>query len=304
MDRFELHVGDRTDMPLEKEIYERATRRRSPWVRNNAKGQESYFAVCPACDNPIQLINLYKRQDNTAQPYGRHYPGSVPALAQYNQDAYDHCPLATPRQFDSSSRRPEGDPVSLNILKQLIEQFDRVVYLLQQVSGIALSRGLAESMLKRYGAAEGHRYWHAHMLNVPWIFGYMGGSHGLFGRRVFDNEALQVAVETKIPGAVWEDNRLQAAEVNGRKPFLDLTFCYIAYRSKREGDALVECMTLLVSTMPDDRPVSIYEQTLPIETSRWSALLNTPEDFARRPYRDHWAVMAREILDPQHTLAE
>lgn len=33
--------------------------------------------VDSACDNPIQLIGLYKRLENTDRPYGKHYNRSL-----------------------------------------------------------------------------------------------------------------------------------------------------------------------------------------------------------------------------------
>ena len=48
------------------------------------------FAICPQCDNPIQIVGLYKKLKNTDKPYGKHYTRSVNGLADYNQQAYDY----------------------------------------------------------------------------------------------------------------------------------------------------------------------------------------------------------------------
>ena len=45
------------------------------------------FAVCPACDNPIQIIGVYKKLENTDKPYGRHYNHDT-AIAKHNEQAY------------------------------------------------------------------------------------------------------------------------------------------------------------------------------------------------------------------------
>ena len=42
--------------------------------------------VDSACDNPIQLIGLYKKLENTDRPYGKHYNRSF-SFASYNEIA-------------------------------------------------------------------------------------------------------------------------------------------------------------------------------------------------------------------------
>ena len=41
--------------------------------------------VDSACDNPIQLIGLYKRLENTDRPYGKHYNRSLSLLHTMRQ---------------------------------------------------------------------------------------------------------------------------------------------------------------------------------------------------------------------------
>lgn len=50
--------------------------------------------VDSACDNPIQLIGLYKRLENTDRPYGKHYNRSL-FFAPYNETAYCFCPYSS-----------------------------------------------------------------------------------------------------------------------------------------------------------------------------------------------------------------
>lgn len=51
----------------------------APWRRDGDKGP-SYYAVCPLCDNPIQIVGLFRRQEESRsrRPYGRHHRGDVP----------------------------------------------------------------------------------------------------------------------------------------------------------------------------------------------------------------------------------
>ena len=36
----------------------------APWRRDGDKGP-SYYAVCPLCDNPIQIVGLFRRQEES-----------------------------------------------------------------------------------------------------------------------------------------------------------------------------------------------------------------------------------------------
>lgn len=82
-------------VPLTEENYRRETNRKAPFVQMRG-GHPSYFAVCPACGNPILICNLFKRTDGSrsANPYGRHYSASVHGVADYDETAYMFCPLS------------------------------------------------------------------------------------------------------------------------------------------------------------------------------------------------------------------
>ena len=104
---FKLHQGFNRVFPIEKEAFERATFQKKPYYNFNASGQQVQFAVCPHCDNPIEIIGLYKKIRNTPNPYGKHYPSSIPNLATYNQQAYEYCPFAKKQlPITPKSRKP------------------------------------------------------------------------------------------------------------------------------------------------------------------------------------------------------
>ncbi|MCS5465580.1 hypothetical protein NWO25_19660 [Enterococcus lactis] len=56
---------------------------------------DSYYAICPECDNPIQIIGLYKEtQESGRKPYGKHHKGTIPYLAKYSEEDYLECPFS------------------------------------------------------------------------------------------------------------------------------------------------------------------------------------------------------------------
>lgn len=306
MNQFKLRVNDMVGIDITPDDYERATGMRRPWVKRNADGSMTYRAVCPKCENPIVIVNLNQRSGTRQPRYGRHHPHSIPNLADYDQQAYDRCPLTAPRSFNRADKRPEGDQKSIRILAQLIAQFDRVVYLLEKAIGMDLSESIARKMLETYRGEQGHRYLHAHHLNIPWVFAYMGTrqSLNLYKRRLFDNDPLKDAINHKISGAEWRGDRLEGRVVDGQKTFLDLTFGFIEHGSSRRDGDTVERIRFQVSTTRYGRPVEVYKQTLWIEDSRWSALITKPRNEYAQKQADRWIPIAREILDPTGALVD
>lgn len=90
--------------------------RRAPWYRSSGDGTSSQFAVCPACDNPIQIIGLYRLPKGVSRPYGKHATKSVPGLATLNPETRDACPYFKPRPFKKTDRRPKLDDHARKIL--------------------------------------------------------------------------------------------------------------------------------------------------------------------------------------------
>lgn len=84
MRRFKLHIGEYPVYELTKENYLTKTKK-DKWYNAVGKDQcKREFAVCPVCDNPIQIIGIYKKLENTDKPYGRHYNHDT-AIAKHNE---------------------------------------------------------------------------------------------------------------------------------------------------------------------------------------------------------------------------
>ncbi|HHH9391422.1 TPA: hypothetical protein ACP319_006378, partial [Pseudomonas aeruginosa] len=155
MDVYKLKPEETDERPIERERFEEETRRQEPWFSTSENGTEGHFAVCPACDNPVQIIGLYHLPANVTRPYGRHYARSVRDLAEADEEARENCPYFKPRVHQKTERKASVDGTPLKILKILIEQFDRVVYLLRKELGVNISQNLAIRMLEQYRREKG-----------------------------------------------------------------------------------------------------------------------------------------------------
>lgn len=111
MDVFKTHVGEGKALMINEENFYLATRERKPYVVDSG-GVKSFYAVCPECDNPIQLIGLLRRQQDSLphRPYGRHIGHDVPGVAVYDEDAYLSCPFSDPGYWRTDRKRKPSNP--------------------------------------------------------------------------------------------------------------------------------------------------------------------------------------------------
>lgn len=72
MDVYKLKPEETHERTIEKERFEEETYRQEPWFSTSGDGKDIHFAVCPAYDNPVQIIGLYELPPNITRPYGRH----------------------------------------------------------------------------------------------------------------------------------------------------------------------------------------------------------------------------------------
>ena len=160
-------------VPLTEENYRRETNRKAPFVQMRG-GHPSYFAVCPACGNPILICNLFKRTDGSrsANPYGRHYSASVPGVADYDETAYMFCPLSRNHSDPGNTRRTPTDKAGRELYALMRDQFDRYVYIWEKTTGLHVGRGYARELLSMWRADEGWRYYRASYFNQSFMLFY------------------------------------------------------------------------------------------------------------------------------------
>ncbi|MGE4529885.1 MAG: hypothetical protein AB7C98_01005 [Acidithiobacillus sp.] len=298
MDVYKLKPEDQGYSPLTKEHFEQDTRRQSPWYQKNTAGEEIHFAACPACDNPIQIIGLYRIPKNTVQPYGKHLAHSIKNLATLDTVARDNCPYFKPRPYQKSDRKTSIQGLPLKILHLLITQFDRVMYVMHKQTGIWFSRKKARQMLEQYRSERGYLYSGATLMNVPWMFAYMADSQSLFGQKIGDNRHLVEAIREKVPHAkVASDGRVQAAILpTGKEAFVNINVCFIHHRTHKVGDdaGIIEMMTMVVSTEIHGEIVDVYKEKVTFDHAYFQQLIDIPDERGRR--QPDLLDLAKEIL--------
>ena len=294
MDEYKLYVEDMGGKLINKDGFEEDTLRREPWYQYGSGDKLSQFAVCPACDNPIQLVGLYQLPENVKNPYGKHTMSGVRGIAPLDTEARDNCPYFKPRQHQKTDRKARFDGVPRKIIKLLIEQFDRVVYILEKQTQVVLSPKALRGMLERYKGEQGFLYTGATLRNVPWIFAYMSDATPLFAQKVSGNDELTKAILTRVLEAKIDSNGRLDTGTKGA--FIDLKMSFIRHRILKDNEAsgLIESMVLVVSQCRKGDLVDIHKEVITFESRWFERLIQMPADHAYR--RMDRVELAREVL--------
>ena len=62
------------------------------WHRIGTDGKIRNFAICSACNNPVQLIGLYEPLKVARHPYGKHTGKRIEGFPYFSPDDYLACP--------------------------------------------------------------------------------------------------------------------------------------------------------------------------------------------------------------------
>ncbi|EMF0115404.1 hypothetical protein OUS11_001986, partial [Enterococcus hirae] len=249
MDSFKTKVGFSKVYRITPANYEKQTKKRRPYVLER-EGMDSYYAVCPECDNPIQIIGLYKEtRESGRKPYGKHHKGTIPYLAKYSEEDYLECPFSNSKWKKTSGRRSTSSPLANRILLTLEEQFDRIIYILKKQTGLLINKKLAKEMLITYLKNEGWLYKEATLNNLPWIFGQCSPAIPLFGRMIQKNSELHQVIQENCPEvqfvpASFSSDYVQIKNQEGM--FVTLYFTFLNHEKCVVEEEIHETMDFLV----------------------------------------------------------
>ena len=134
---------------ITEENFLEATNNQEPYVQWSKKGQKSYFAVCPICDNPVQFVGLFV-DDCKIESYAKHYRHPIKRLANFDEQAMENCIYFTGRKCDNPLKQVDKGRVGIKICRTMRDEFDKVVYFWEVLTGIKLRPKIAEQCLKRW----------------------------------------------------------------------------------------------------------------------------------------------------------
>ncbi|PFT76016.1 hypothetical protein [Bacillus cereus] len=178
MNIFKLKTDSNEIFKLTVHNYEHQTHKKSPYYDMSGK-EGRYYAVCPSCNNPIQIYKLYKDKTEGQGLHARHFGKSIHRLAVYNEERYLACELSNPESFGGENKRKNTK--KSNELLTLIKEYPDVLFNeIRKISGINFSYKKFDTMLKHFMKSEGYYYTAINKFNLPYGFLYMQKSINLY----------------------------------------------------------------------------------------------------------------------------
>lgn len=172
---------------LSREKYLEVTQKLSPYVQRT-NNKEQYFAICPACGNPIQIVSLFvpeyeEQVTGRRSMHGRHYRKSISGLAVYNQARYDACPIHNPHAFHLEEIRE--DEAENEEIRHIVERnMARIANDIRALTGVRFTNQNLFGVIHRYINSRHYCYVHTNRFNLPYSILYTTGALNLFMQKL------------------------------------------------------------------------------------------------------------------------
>lgn len=208
-------IGNGSDYELTRENFIQKTHKRFPFYQDPKNYENPYFAICPACNNPIQIINLFGtqyREEKTGKTnmHGRHFLRNVKGLPAYKQINYDVCPLHRPTSFKIAKIR-ECELVNEEIKKLVEDSRSQLAADIRDITGILLKNERIYQMIDEYIVAKDYCYTHTNKYNIPYSVLYTRKAIELFGQRIDSAELgkrIHLAIKERSKNFDVEEGRI------------------------------------------------------------------------------------------------
>ncbi|WDB32540.1 hypothetical protein [Escherichia albertii] len=177
---------------LTQKNYDEITKRSYPYIQKY-NGEYASYAICPACMNPVRLVNKNSNERVSGTLYAMHVKYSVNDLAGYEQSNYDNCDLRNPARMDEKVRRPPSQAgISDEIKDKIRNHFDLLVQIMKKITSINFTDVILAKMLDDFVLNKGHTYRAITPLNIPYGFLYMTEAQDLYGCKVSNKMAEEI----------------------------------------------------------------------------------------------------------------
>lgn len=273
-------VLSKPDLPLDltEDRYNQVTRREHPYVRNGSDGKPRHYALCPECQNPIQLVNRSVPSTESVTLYAKHIKINLPGLADYNQVDYDDCQLANPHHLDAKTRRKPGKKT--NKIKETFTRYiDLIVNYAESITGIKFSDVIIEKMISDFCKSKGYEYRAVSEHNIPLAFLYMTEAKRLFGCNV----SKEIAEEINKNSTGFEAFKFSKGNRFGikRKPGTfqsELKFFFSGHTTPKDEEDSSEYAWLYIveknkGELPEKAPV-IVKKKIALSTAKFGNDIN------------------------------
>lgn len=270
----------KNDRPIELNVknYENMTRKTDPYYRED-KREIKYYAICPACHNPVILVNLYvdKTIDESKRRmtlHAKHCKYDVPNLANYDQEAYFNCPFANPEGFGGSTRHTSKK--GKNEIVSLIKNYPMVLFNeIRYISGVDFSEATFSKMIDKFIKSEGYYYKYVNKYNLPYSFLNMQKSISIFNNKLYFSpfkKEIIASFENSKHYKCCNDRILP----RNNKDFVEIEFYFSNHSINKDVES--EFIDIVIVEKFKGSENEIFRKTIPINLEKY---INTIEKNRR-----------------------
>lgn len=221
-----------TTLDLTVENYENATNKKAPYYQTDKNGIKKHYAICPVCNNPVLIVNLYKTDyiDTTQRSvslHARHCKKSIKGIASYNNVNYYNCPLHNETSFGRNILRNNNNYNQYlnNIIQNNRETIKKHI---RNILGINFSNNYLDKIINNYIENRNYQYEHTTEFNLPYSIIYTSEAFSIFGRYTQkDNRGIEIAnaINTKSTYFRVENNKIVKID-NSIYSEIDIQLCH------------------------------------------------------------------------------
>jgi hypothetical protein len=269
MDVFQINKEDDRPIALTVKNYENKTRKTDPFYVE-MKNEIKHFAICPACKNPIIVVNLYvdktlDENKNKMPMHAKHCKYDVKGLAEYSQAAYDNCSFANPSKFGGTSKH--NNKGRRNEIVSLIKEYPVILYNeIRSITGIDFTENAFSYMIKNFIKSEGYYYKYINKYNLPYSFLNMQKGIRIFNSQLYysdiRNELIKSINDSKY--FCYKNYKIVSKTNNG---FYEIELYLANHNVDKEYES--ETIDVVIVEKFDGKVYEIFNRTIKINLEKY-----------------------------------
>lgn len=254
---------------------------------SNKRYKMSYYALCPGCGLPIQCRCMFQRiiKEQNKKSIGEHamHINNVPGLGSYKEEdfkkKYKNCPYKSPRRYDIFERKDVRSKEVQELLKLLLDNYDRVIESLAHSIGFDISDNLAKEMLRDCFSTQQFAYREANKFNLPWTFALTTKSYSLWGRKIRASSETSTDIFAQLK-AMDPELCIEKGQIKCKgNAWYTFAFCGHVSRPKPSKFDYVQFIKMKI--WRDDKELGVIN--VPVEESLFLDNLKKDEEKISRP---------------------
>lgn len=177
---------------LTEEKYSEKTNKDKPYYRPEISSACPYFAICPRCKNPIQIINLYKNtvaENKTGRKglHAKHYTQNIPELAVFDSESFQGCSLKAkvPLGYHQIRRNDTENERLRNLVNNCRPQIRNYI---RQILNIYFRNDVIEVWINDYLNRRYYEYKGADDRNLPYSILVTHQAINIYGQKISDTD--------------------------------------------------------------------------------------------------------------------